>query len=128
MFAVLIFAIVLLLAFCRAERMMEVTFGDTAVDIVSERYSMNIPYEMVESVEVAPYFEDDEDIDGKEDITMRTGLWKNEVWGEYYACMDLQTDNCVLVHLNDGRLFVFSYKSDETNIQACETLLSHLNP
>ena len=126
LFAVFLIGITVLFAFCNAENMMDVTFGDEAVDIVTKKYTMNIPYEMVESIEIAPYSKDDEQVKGRSDMALRTGIWKNEFWGEYYACMDLQTDTCILVHLNDGRLFVFCQKSDEQVRKDFETLQSYL--
>jgi len=122
-FTVLLFAIILTIAFCRAEKLVEVTFGDEAVDIVCSRYYLNIPYDMVDSVELAEISDDDEIIQATADIALRTGHWRSAVWGEYYACMDLQTDFCVLVHLDDGRFFAFSTKSNEVTEQAFETLL-----
>ena len=127
-FAVMLFTLMLSMAFCKGENMMDVTFGEQAVDIVTAKYTMNIPYEMVESIEVATYSEDDEQINGRSDIALRTGIWKNESWGEYYACLDLRTDTCILVHLNDGRLFVFSHKSNEEVESDFETFQSYLNP
>lgn len=126
-FTALIFAIILTMAFCMGKTMMDVTFGETALDITTSRYSMNIPYDMVESVELGQINELDEVIQGKADIALRTGQWHSEIWGEYSACLDMQTENCVLVHLNDGRLFVFSYESNETNEEAYETLLSKIS-
>ena len=126
-FTALVFAIILTMAFCKGENLMDVTFGEEAVDVVTAKYTLNIPYDMIESVEVATYFDEDERINGKTDITLRTGVWKNESWGEYYACIDLQTSKCILVHLNDGRLFVFSHKSDEKVESDFATLQSYLN-
>lgn len=127
MFTGLLFGIILTMAFCKGENMMDVIFGNDAVDIVTDRYSMNIPYELVDSIEIAEYSEDDEPINGRSDIALRSGVWESEAWGEYYACIDLQTDTCILVHLNDGRLFVFSHDSDKTVAAEYETFLSHLN-
>lgn len=127
LFAAFLIGIALLFAFCNAENMMDVTFGDEAVDIVTKKYTMNIPYDMVESIEIAPYSNEDEQIRGGSDMVLRTGSWRNESWGEYYACIDLQTDTCILVHLNDGRLFVFSHSSDEQVRQDFDTLQSYLS-
>lgn len=121
-FTVLIFVIIITMAFCKNAGMMDVTFGDTAVDIVTKQYSMNIPYDMVEKAELAEIPEENELIKGKGDITLKTGIWRNDSWGEFHACLDLQTKNCVLVHLNDGRLFVFSHDSDEATRRSCEML------
>ena len=126
-FTVLLFTLILTVAFCRAEDMIQVNFGEDALDVMTNRYSMNIPFEMIESVEVGTLDKDDEIIQGKGDIALRTGHCTNKDWGEYYGIIDLQTSKCVLIHLNDGRLFVFSHKSDEKVQQDYETLLSYLN-
>ena len=126
-FTVLLFALILTVAFCRAEDMIQVNFGEDALDVVTNRYSMNIPYEMIESVEVGDLDKDDEIIQGKGDIALRTGHCLNKDWGEYYGVIDLQTQKAVLIRLNDGRLFVYSHQSDEKVQQDYENLLSRLN-
>ena len=122
-FTLLLFTLIIGIAFCRAQNLVEVTFSDAAVDVVGNRYSMNIPYDMVADVELAEYSKDDDVISAREDLALRTGQWYSEIWGEYSACIDLQTKTCVLVHLNDGRYFAFSTESDEVTKQICETLL-----
>ena len=126
LFAVFLIGLAMLFAFCSAQNMIKVTYGDDAVDIATAKYSMNIPYDMVESIEIAPYEENDEQVKGRSDMALRTGTWKNETWGEYHACIDLQTKTCILIHLNDGRLFVFSQKSDEQVQSDFATLQSYL--
>ena len=126
-FTVLLFALILTVAFCRAEGMIQVTFGEEALDVVTNRYSMNVPYEMIESVEIGVLDKDDEIIEGKGDIALRTGHCTNKDWGEYYGIIDLQTSKCVLIHLNDGRIFAFSHKSDEKVQEDFNALQSYLN-
>ena len=126
-FTALLFALILTVAFCRAEDMITVNYGEKAVDVMTNRYSLNIPYDMIESVQIGDVDEDDEIIKGKGDIALLTGHCVNKVWGEYYGIIDRQTSKCVLIHLNDGRLFVFSHQSDEKVQQDYENLLSRLN-
>ena len=126
-FTVLLFTLILTVAFCRAEDMIQVNFGEDALDVVTNRYSMNVPYEMIESVEVGVLDKDDEIIQGKGDLALRTGHCTNKDWGEYYGIIDLQTSKCVLIQLNDGRLFVFSHKSDEKVQSDAATLQTYLN-
>ena len=83
---------------------------------------------MIESVELGVVSDKDEQVTGRSDMALRTGVWKNETWGEYHGCIDLQTDTCVLVHLKDGRLFVFSQKSNEQVEMDLATLQGYLNP
>ena len=126
-FTVLLFALILTVAFCRAEDMIQVNFGEESLDVVTNRYSMNVPYKMIESVEIGILDKDDEIIEGKGDIALRTGHCTNKDWGEYYGIIDLQTSKCVLIHLNDGRIFAFSHKSDEKVQEDFNTLQSYLN-
>jgi len=126
-FAVFLMGLMLIFAFCNAESMMDVTFGETSLDVVSKRYSMNIPYDMVEYIEIGDVDQEDEIITGKGDIAMRTGHCRNKDWGEYYGVIDLQTSKCIIIHLNDGRIFAFSHKSDEKVQSDFETLQSYLN-
>ena len=127
LFAVFLVGLAMVFAFCSAQNMIEVTFADEAVDIVTAKYTMNIPYEMIESVELGVVSDEDEQVTGRSDMTLRTGVWKNAAWGEYHGCIDLQTDTCVLVHLKDGRLFVFSQKSNEQVESDLATLQGYLN-
>lgn len=126
-FAILLIGLMVILAFCNAEDMMDVTFGETSLDVVTKRYSMNIPYELVDFIEIGEIDPDDEIIQGKGDIALRTGHCTNKDWGEYYGCIDLQTSKCILIHLNDGRLFVFSHKSDAQVESDFATFQSYLN-
>lgn len=126
-FTVLLFTLILTVAFCRAEDMIQVNFGEDALDVMTNRYSMNIPYEMIETVEIGALDKDDKIIEGKGDVALRTGHCTNKDWGEYYGVIDLQTSKCVLIYLNDGRLFVFSHQSDEKVQSDAATLQTYLN-
>ena len=125
-FGLIILVLVIVMSF-KPSNKVRFYFEEDSVDIKTTKYSMNIPYDMVESVEIGQLDKDDEIIKGKGDIALRTGHCLNKDWGEYYGIIDLQTSKCVLIRLNDGRLFVYSHKSDEKVQQDCEMLLSHLN-
>ena len=127
LFTLLLFTIIIAMAFCKGENLLDVTVGEDAVDLSMSRYSMNIPYDMIESLEVADVCKDDKIVNGVADIAIRTGQWSNADWGEYSACVDLQTSKCVVARLNDGRIFVFSYKSDAKTVELYESILAHLN-
>lgn len=97
------------------------------MDIKAPKYSMNVPYDMVESIELVEIAEPGENVKGRDDMVTRTGIWENEAWGEYYACLDLQTSQCIVIHLDDGRTFVFSRRSNEETAEIFETFRTHLN-
>ena len=125
-FVTIIFAIVIVMTFVETATKVKVTFGDESVDIEAPRYSMNIPYEMVDSIELTEMPDRGEVVEGTDDMVSRTGTWENETWGEYYVCANLNSTNCVVVRLADGRIFVFSNKNNETTAENFETLEAYL--
>ena len=124
-FGALIILIAVIIPLVQSTNNVKVTFGENAVDIVARRYTMNVPYEMVKSIELADLLDGGENLNGRDDMVTRTGTWKNETWGEYYAC--LETSRCVVIHLDDGRIFVFSRRSDEETSSIFETFQTYLN-
>lgn len=128
-FALVIVAMFIGFALWDSVTQVKLTFEDTSVTVKCDKYSMNIPYDMVESAELAQLAEAGEELaDGADDETMRSGHWKNDTWGEYFACVDLEATDCILVHLNDGRLFVFSRRDNEATAEDFATLQTYLNP
>ena len=127
-FILAIFIGVIIMSFFESANKVQVVFGSDAVDIAAPRYSMNIPYEMVDSVELVPMPDAGKVTQGNDDMTCRTGSWKNEVWGEYFVCADLDASDCIVARLKDGRIFVFSRKDNASTAQDYETLQSYLAP
>lgn len=125
-FVTVIFVAVIIFSFVESANKVTVKFGETAVDINAPKYSMNVPYEMVESIELASIADAGENVDGRDDMVTRTGTWRNDDWGEYFACIDLQTSQCIVIHLDDGRIFVFSRRSDKETASVFETFQSYL--
>ena len=126
-FGIIIFAAVIIFSFVESANKVKVEFAEDAVDIKAPKYSMNVPYDMVESIELVEIAEPGENVKGRDDMVTRTGIWENEAWGEYYACLDLQTSQCIVIHLDDGRTFVFSRRSNEETAEIFETFRTHLN-
>lgn len=126
-FGIIIFAAVIIFSFVESANKVKVEFSEDAVDIKAPKYSMNVPYDMVESIELVEIAEPGENVKGRDDMVTRTGIWENEAWGEYYACLDLQTSQCIVIHLDDGRTFVFSRRSNEETAEIFETFRTHLN-
>lgn len=125
-FGILLFAVVIAMTVFETYNKVKVEFSDTAVDIRTSKYSMNIPYEIVESVELEALPDAGQVVDGADDMAARTGHWENEIWGEYYICADLNSPTCIVVHLKDGRIFVFSRRNEEETAQIYETLVDNL--
>jgi hypothetical protein len=127
-FGIFLFVVVIGTSLIESANKVTVQFGEAAVDIKSTRvYSMNIPYDMVSSVELIEMPDAGEAIKGTYDMTVRYGHWKNEVWGDYVVCMDPDATDCIVVHLDDGRIFVFNRKDNETTAEDFAIFQNYLN-
>ncbi len=128
LFAVFLFAILMPFAIRDSNNQVKVSFDDTSIYTSSNKYSMTIRYDQIDSIELTDLADAGEKVeDGYDDDILRAGKWHNDAWGEYYITADLDTSNCVVMHLKDGRIFVFSSKDNNTTAQYFETLQSHLS-
>lgn len=128
LFAVALFAILIPFAIRDSNNQVKVRFDDTSIYTTSNKYSMTVLYDQIAGIELVALPEAGEKIeDGYDDDILRAGKWRNDTWGEYYITADLDTSNCVVMHLTDERIFVFSSKNDETTAELYETLSTHLN-
>lgn len=127
-FGLVLFAFVIGTSLIESVNKVKVSFDEDAVNIHTSRfYSMNIPYDMVESLELAAKPDMGTKIDGYTDGIIANGLWNNDAWGDYTACIEVYTDNCILVHLTDGRLFVLSRRNNEETQRVYEEFLTYVN-
>lgn len=125
-FGILILALVIVISLIQPSNKIIAEFGDESVDVKSSRYTMNIPYDMVESIELTDKPDMGEAVDGKDDMILQTGTWKNQVWGEYEMCTEIATDNCIVIHLTDGRIFVISRRDNEETARVFEEFQSYI--
>ena len=127
LFAVVILAVFIGLAVIDSNTQVKVTFEADAVLVNSDKYNMTIPYNMIASAELTDLQEAGEMVvNTRDDETIRSGRWKNDAWGEYDIIADLEAKNCIVVHLNDGRMFVFSIKDSAETEKTYDTLLRYL--
>ena len=104
----------------------KINVGETAVDIRTDRYTMNIPYDMIVELELTDIAEGGTKHSGSDNMVKRYGTWENDVWGTYCICADLDCTVCIVAHLNDGQTFVFSRKSNEDTAAIYDQLLTLL--
>ena len=124
-FGILILTLVILFSF-RPSNKIRVTFGADSVDIKTTKYAMNIPYEIIDNIELVDKPEMGVKLDGYTDDIIQTGVWINDAFGEYTSCMEVATDNCIVIHLDDGRLFVISRRNNEETTRVYEEFLTYL--
>ncbi len=128
LFAVGLIALMLFFAIRQSNNTVKVYFSEEMVEVTSAKYSMSIRYEDIVSAQLTDLAEDGERIDYcYDDSTLRAGIWHNDTWGDYIIVADLDTSNCILIEIEDGRTLVFSRKNDKTTIEDFETLQSYLN-
>lgn len=125
-FILVLMAAMLAIAFYDSAEDIKVTIEPESVTIKATGYTMNIPYEMIESMELADMPKEGKIISGKDDLVVRYGNWENEAWGEYFICADLDATKCIVAHLDDGRVFVFSRKSNQETETIFENLQSYV--
>lgn len=125
-FVLVLMAAMLAIAFYDSAEDIKVTIEPESVTIKATGYTMNIPYEMIESMELADMPKEGTIISGKDDLVVRYGNWENEAWGEYFICADLDATKCIVAHLDDGRVFVFSRKSNQETETIFENLQSYV--
>ena len=124
-FGIIILALVVILSF-KPSNKVRFTFGEDSVDIKTTRYTMNIPYHMIDSAALVEKPDMGRKVDGFTDDIIATGIWSNEAWGEYTACIEVATDNCIVIGLTDGRSFVVSRRDNEETQKVFEELQTHI--
>ena len=125
-FGVILFALVIGISLLQPSNKIIAEFDEDAVDIKAAKFTMNIPYDMVADLELVDKPDMGQPLAGRDDMILQTGQWENETWGEYYACVEIATDNCIVIHLTDGQIFVISRRDNEETAKVFEEFQTHL--
>lgn len=124
--AIAFFALAIALSFIDSADDVSVSFEQDSLIVSSKSYKMTVGYHEIENAELTAIADSGENISGSDNLTLRAGRWKNEVWGEYNICADLDCTNCIVLHLNDGSTYVFSRLSNKETENIYQELLTHL--
>lgn len=125
-FVLCLFAVTMVIFYFDSAEDIKVNFNEDAVNVKASSYQLTIPYDMIDSAELVSMEEGGVRLSGNDNMVTRTGNWENEAWGSYYICADLDATNCIVAHLDDGRIFVFSRKNDKETTSIYEELLTYL--
>ena len=126
-FALVVIALLIPMAIWDSNTQVKVTFYEEDMLVKSDRYKMSVRYDQIEYAELADLGDPGEKVlDGFDNDIVRTGTWRNDVWGEYSVNADPDTSKCVVMHLTDGRIFVFSSKDDAQTEDLYHTLAAIL--
>lgn len=123
---ILLIIVGIVISTCQASNAVQLAFGDDVMAVSSKDYRMNIQYTDVEALELVEAPDLGEVVDGKNRPELKSGLWKNEAWGEYCLCFNPNATNCIVVHLNDGQTCVFNYNTNEATAETYQEFLTHL--
>jgi len=128
LFALLIVAVMIPCMIIQSNNTVKIDVGETEVFINSSRYRMLIDYDIIASLELLPLAEAGEEVSEEcfDDGVVRYGEWKNDIWGTYSVCADLDVDSCIVAHLDDGRTFVFNRKNAEETESIYQQILAKL--
>lgn len=112
LFALFVMAVMIPFAISQSNNTVKVNVNERQVLARSSRFQMLVDYDIIDSMELVPLAEAGEKLseDSYDDGIVRYGQWKNSVWGEYTVCADADVESCIVLHLNDGRIFVFNRK------------------
>lgn len=127
LFVLFLFAAVLLTSFVQNYFRINVEFSDTDISITSSKYSMRVDFDLVESIELMEMPDRGELVDGRNSSTLRYGNWKNDTWGDYVVLITPHATNCIVIHLTDGRTFVFNIRSNEDTASTYATFQTYLD-
>lgn len=125
-FVLVLTVAMLAIAFVDSAEDIQIAVETESVTIRTKGYTMNIPYEMIEALELVDMPEKGNVISGKDDLVVRFGDWENDTWGQYSVCADLDVTVCIAAHLNDGRTFVFSRKSNQETTEIFESIQPYI--
>ena len=127
LFVLVLFALLIPAAIWDSNSQVKVRFDDSIVHVKSDRYTMTVRYDQIDYAELTELAEPGEKVqDGFDNDIVRTGTWRNDVWGEYSVNADPDTSLCVKMTLTDGRIFVFSCKDDVKTEELYKTLATIL--
>ena len=125
-FGIVVLILALIISF-KPSNKVRFSFGEDAVDIKTTKFSMNIPYDMVQEITLVQKPDMGSKTGGFTDDIIATGNWQNETWGEYTACIEVATDNCIVIALTDGQTFVVSRRDNEETKKVFEEFQTYIS-
>lgn len=125
-FGLCLFLVVIGFSMVESHFRIDVALNDTEIVVNSNRYNMQVQYDLIASAELVEMPDRGERVDGKDETSIRYGIWTNDTWGEYVVIAIPNATNCIVMHLNDGRTFVFNARSNDYTAELYAQLQSHL--
>lgn len=116
-FIFLILALVLFYIVSGGSVGVSLDFGGEFLTLSASDYDWTIPYDQIESLELAELPDTGTLIEGIEKRTLCCGIWENEIWDEYILCVNPKIDQCIVVTMNSGNIHVLNYENSDSTGQ-----------
>lgn len=114
---ILILALVLFYVFSGGSLGISLDFGEESLTLSASDYDWLIPYVQIESLELAELPDTGMLVGGTQNRTLRCGIWKNNLWGEYTLCIDPRIDSCIVITMKNGSIYVLNYENSDSTGQ-----------
>lgn len=89
-------------------------------------YTSAVKWVDIESVEVRSCPDFGTLVEGTDDAPEKSGVWKNDVFGEYELFVSTKIENCIVCITKDSRTVVFNFESAESTVSLYEAILKQL--
>lgn len=116
-FIILILAIVLFYIFSGGSVGISLDFGEDALTLSAADYDWTIPYDQIQSLELAELPNTATTTEGVDKRTLRCGTWENDIWGEFILCIDPRIDPCIVITMESGDIYVLNYENYDSTVQ-----------
>lgn len=118
LYAVIFIAAVYVVTLLVGDFSISVKFGkEDALTINGPRkYSVTVPYEEIESIELISFPDPGEKVDGGSSRSYYWGTWKNEEYGEYQLYVSKKSPSAILVRNVSGDVVIFNQGDDDTTV------------
>lgn len=113
-FIVVILAMVLFYTLSGGSVGISLDFGEEVLTVSAEKFDHIIPYGDVENLELISLPAPGTLLEGADKRSLRYGVWENEQWGEYLQCVTPKVDQCILITMESGEVFLLNYQDAES--------------
>lgn len=126
-FLLIIFALVLVISMCESAGKIKAEFGGEILTVTSSKYEIVLDYDDIVAVDLTDMPDIGDEVDGSNNLSIVTGVWNNEKWGQYKQLTLVGITNCIVVTTRDGQTYVFNLKNNDETTSVYEQLLGYLS-
>ena len=114
--------VVLLLIFCKGRY--EIDLQEKSFTIQADLWEdITVAYDNIEEIEYLPRKKEGRRVMGFGSLDLVMGLCENNTWGNYTAYLNLKTEPCILLKIDD-KILVVNERNEEATRQLYEKLFS----